>query len=185
MGGGGGGVYNFSLDFCKIIILIILCQSASAPNHLKAAKTLFLRNRSSSSSFRFRQLFWGKVCLCACSLNRKVRFHFRFCGSSSAVGSRRRGSNNYRRGIGVRVKGVAGRGAIVHRRRRNSSQKGNAVVPIKSWLSSNSPCFPGFEAQLLRNSCAILEHNWTIAKLLRNYCVTSRDPFYSDPNTPP
>ena len=80
---------------------------------------------------------------------------------------------NYRRGIGVRVKGFTGRDAIVHKRRRNSSQKGNAIVLIKSWLPSNSPCFSGFEAQLLR------------AKLLRNYCVTSRDPFYSDPNTPP
>ena len=30
---------------------------------------------------------------------------------------------NYRRGIGVRVQGVTGRDAIVHKRRRNSSQK--------------------------------------------------------------
>ena len=66
---------------------------------------------------------------------------------------------SYRRGIGVRVKGVTGRDAIVHKMRRNSSQKGNAIVPTKSWLSSNSPCLSGFEAQLLRNSCAIVEHN--------------------------
>ena len=31
--------------------------------------------------------------------------------------------NSYRRGIGVREKGVTGRDAIVHKRRRNSSQK--------------------------------------------------------------
>ena len=38
--------------------------------------------------------------------------------------------------------------------------------------------------QLLRNSCARVEQNWTIAQLLRNHCVTCRDPCYSDPNTP-
>ena len=55
-------------------------------------------------------------------------------------------------------------------------------------------------AQLLRNSCAskpwktrgsawqpIPYGNYCVAfrELLRNYCVSSRDPFYSDPNTPP
>ena len=45
-----------------------------------------------------------------------------------------------RRGIGVRVKGVTGRDAIV----TQLFTKGNAVVPIKSWLSGTSPCFSGF-----------------------------------------
>ena len=56
-------------------------------------------------------------------------------------------------------------------------------------------------AQLLRNSCASKPlktrgsawqpasfGNYCVAfyeLLLRNYCVSSRDPFYSDPNTPP
>ena len=37
----------------------------------------------------------------------------------------------YSRGIGVRAKGFTKGDAIAHTRRRNSSQKGNAIVPIK------------------------------------------------------
>ena len=34
---------------------------------------------------------------------------------------------------------------------------------------------------------ATLHGNYCVAfrELLRNYCISSRDPFYSDPNTPP
>ena len=54
-------------------------------------------------------------------------------------------------------KGVAGRDAMVHKRRRNSSHKELAAMHLP--LSFRvSRC---------------------------NYCVSSRDPFYFDPNTPP
>ena len=36
------------------------------------------------------------------------------------------------------------------------------MVAIKSWLSGTSLDFPDFEAQLLHNSCTMVEHNWTI-----------------------
>ena len=62
----------------------------------------------------------------------------------------------HRRGIGVGVKGVPGSDAIVHRRRRNSSQKANAIAPMESWLPGTFPCFAGLRgatiAQSLRNT---------------------------------
>ena len=54
----------------------------------------------------------------------------------------------YRRGIGVRVKGVTE--GVTGR---------DAIVLIKSWLSGTSLSLQGFEAQLLRNNCAIVERN--------------------------
>ena len=37
-------------------------------------------------------------------------------------------------------------------KRRNRSQKGNVIVPIKRWLPGTSPCFSGF-------SCTTIEQN--------------------------
>ena len=86
-----------------------------------------------------------------------------------------------RRGIGVRVKGVVGSDAIVAQQLSNSyaivqacstiaprtlKNKGNCLTTSSLW-------------ELLR--CLL----WTISSPFVNYCVSSRDPFYSDPNTPP
>ena len=78
-----------------------------------------------------------------------------------------------RRGIGVGVQGAAGRDVICSQKATLQFTKGNAIVPIKSWLASTFPCFSGFPgaaiAQLLRNSLTQLNHCITIVQLLRPF----------------
>ena len=78
--------------------------------------------------------------------------------------------------IGVRVKGVAGRDTIIHKRQRK-------YCSHKELVASHFPLFfKGFEAQLLRNSCAIDQHNsTTITQLLRPF----QRPLLLCPHTPP
>ena len=67
--------------------------------------------------------------MAAPNVSREHRPFFRFRFAFSAVSGRSCQQfrtlfrSSYRRDIGVRVKGVTGRDAIVHKRRRNSSQK--------------------------------------------------------------